>query len=60
MSPPLIFLSGQITNGYWLNVAGTSRGDALSSFPCVPGCPLNLTGVYSGPFKLKSLNLKDE
>lgn len=38
--PPLIFLSGQITNGYWLNVAGAARGVALSSLPDVPGCPL--------------------
>lgn len=37
---PLIFLSGQITNGYWLNVAWVSRGVALSSSPCVPACPL--------------------
>ena len=37
---PLIFLSGQITEGYWLNVTGASRGVALSSASCVPGCPL--------------------
>lgn len=38
--PPLICLSGQITNGYWLYVAGASRGVALSSSPGVPVCPL--------------------